>query len=65
VVDLADMLGRFRRNCRNVWLKGFLEVRIEGGDEVVIILLLSWFRKCSPGQIVDVPGVVEGYVREF
>lgn len=47
-----------------MWLNGFQEIGVEGGDEVVIVLLFTNFGEFRPWQIINDPCMIELYVRK-
>jgi hypothetical protein len=40
------------------------QLRVERSDQIIIVLLLSRRRKCSPGKVIDVPGMCKIDIRE-
>lgn len=61
-MNLADRIGGFGRDFVDEWLNGSHEVGIEGGDEIVVVLLLAWLGEAVPRKIVNVPCVFHLYI---
>ena len=59
MVDLSDLLWSIKGDIGQMWLHGGDKVRIELGDEIVVVLLLGRMLECRPWQIIDVPCVAE------
>lgn len=59
---LSNGLGLLRRDFVDEGLDGCEELGVEGGDEIVVVLLLPCFRERVPWQVVYVPCVLHLYV---
>lgn len=63
-MDLAFLFGQLGGDGGYVGFERVKEVGVERGDEVVVVLLFGRVGECLPGELVDVPCVVELDVRE-
>lgn len=61
----SDFFGLVDGDGRDVWLHRVNELLVEGGNEVIVKFLLVRAIEDLPGQVVNVPGVIEANVSKI
>jgi len=64
MVNLARRLGYLWRNGVYMRLQGGQEIRVQRRDKIVVVLLLVLGLEGIPGEVVNVPCVLQLYVWE-